>query len=229
MDLTPFLIGGATRPDSVSGFNPAFRSSITQLFGSAPPDIQASLRLSSGYRSPERQAQLYAEALKKYGSPEAARKWVAPPGRSNHNHGQAADLKYLSPAARQWAHANAPKFGLAFPLANEPWHIELASARGGKGAAPQSVAQVFAPTAGTGVTAPVPTPAANPQGMANVNPAAPVMPQGLASLFADGDAVPVMNMASQQRSQRQAEQQAMAEAERQRRLALLSSVGEAFA
>ncbi len=223
MDLTPFLIGGATRPDSITGFNPAFRNSITTLFASAPEDVRSGLRLSSGYRSPERQAQLYAEALKKYGSPEAARKWVAPPGRSNHNHGQAADLKFLTPAARQWVHANASRYGLAFPLANEPWHIELAGARGHKHDA--------VPQQGTAVAATRPVPAA--PGVASMFApqqagAAPAMPPGLASLFGDAGAVPVVDVASQQRARMQAEREAAANAERQRRVALLSTVGDIF-
>ena len=56
---------------------------------------------------------------------------MAPPGKSQHNHGNAADLKYLSPEAKAWVHANAARYGLAFPLANEDWHVELAAARGG--------------------------------------------------------------------------------------------------
>lgn len=37
----------------------------------------------------------------------------------------------MTPEARAWVHANASKYGLSFPLGNEPWHIELATARGG--------------------------------------------------------------------------------------------------
>lgn len=140
-DWTPYAVGGATRPDSFSGMADPFQRSLSQLIASAPEEIRPHLQISSGYRSPERQAQLWEEALKKYGSPEAARKWVAPPGKSNHNHGKAADLKYGSDAARQWAHQNAGQFGLAFPLSNEPWHIELASARGG----PEAPANALAP------------------------------------------------------------------------------------
>jgi hypothetical protein len=145
IDLTQFATGGATRPDSFSGMNPEFNSALSQLIASAPPEIQRSLMVSSGYRSAERQAQLWADALKKYGSPDAARKWVAPPGNSQHNHGNAADLKYASPEALQWVRANAGKFGLAFPLSNENWHIELATARGGQAAPTQT-----AMTGGTG-------------------------------------------------------------------------------
>lgn len=138
IDWTQYATGGATRPDSFSGMNPEFSNALAQMFSTAPPEIQAQLRVGSGYRSPERQAQLWEEALRKYGSPEAARKWVAPPGNSQHNHGNAADLKYLSPEARAWAHANAAQYGLAFPLDNEDWHIELAAARGGQSGAPHS-------------------------------------------------------------------------------------------
>ncbi len=90
------------------------------------------LKVTSGKRSTKRQSELWAAALKKYGSPERARKWVAPPGRSKHEQGLAADLAYADAAARQWAHANARNFGLHFPLGNEPWHVEQVGSRGGK-------------------------------------------------------------------------------------------------
>lgn len=131
-DWAPYLVGGAAaRPDSVTGLDMQMQDRLAQMFSAAPPDIQAALRVTSGYRSPQVQERLWNEALAKYGSPEAARKWVAPPGRSNHNHGTASDLKYLDPRAQDWAHQNATNFGLAFPLSNEPWHVELAEARGG--------------------------------------------------------------------------------------------------
>lgn len=132
VDLTKFAIDGASRPDGISGFKPEFSAALTRMISEAPPEIQAQLRIASGYRSPERQAQLWEQALKKYGDPEVADNWVAPPGRSNHNHGQAADLKYLSPTAKKWVHENAARYGLALPLGNEPWHVELSSARGGE-------------------------------------------------------------------------------------------------
>lgn len=88
--------------------------------------------VKSGTRTPERQAQLWQAALKKYGSPEAARKWVAPPGHSNHERGLAADLAYADAATKAWAHAHAKEFGLTFPLMNEDWHIEPLGARGQK-------------------------------------------------------------------------------------------------
>lgn len=131
-DFTKYAVGGATRPDSFSGLDQGFSTALANMFAAAPPEIAQHLRITSGYRSPDRQAELWQNALQKYGSPEKARKWVAPPGRSNHNHGHAVDLKYLHPSATKWAHENAGQFGLAFPLANENWHIELANRRGSK-------------------------------------------------------------------------------------------------
>lgn len=103
---------------NVSGFTSDFASRLAAL-------IQASggrLRINSGYRSPKYQAKLYAAALKKYGSEHEARRWVAPPGKSNHGKGFAADIG----GDLEWAHANAARFGLAFPMAWENWHIEPA-------------------------------------------------------------------------------------------------------
>ncbi len=119
------------REAHLAGIQPQMRSALAQLMAAAPEDIRSQITLKSGRRTTERQAQLYQEALAKYGSEAEARKWVAPPGRSRHDKGDAYDLGYGSPAAREWVHANAGRFGLAFPLANEDWHIELATARGG--------------------------------------------------------------------------------------------------
>ncbi len=152
----PYAVGGAERADSFTGMNPEFNAALEQMFANAPQDIRDQLRVSSGYRSVERQQQLWEEALAKYGSPEEARRWVAPPGNSQHNHGNAADLRYLSPEAREWAHANAAAYGLAFPLGNEDWHIELATARGGQ--APATNGTAPSGSTGGGYTPPSNTP-----------------------------------------------------------------------
>lgn len=133
--FSPYAMGGAAaRPDSFSGMADPFQQALMSMLQNAPEEVKVGI--TSGYRSPETQEKLWQEALAKYGSPEAARKWVAPPGKSQHGHGHAADLKYLSPAAQEWVHQNAGQYGLAFPLDNEPWHVELATARGQGGTAP---------------------------------------------------------------------------------------------
>ena len=116
---------------SETAFNQALNKMISASGGK--------LSIKSGKRSTKRQTELWNAALKKYGSAAKARKWVAPPGSSNHEKGLAADLAYADAAARQWAHQNAKKFGLHFPLGNEPWHIEPVGLRGGgKKAAPKA-------------------------------------------------------------------------------------------
>ena len=156
-DFAPYATGGATRPDSFSSMSPDFALALGQLLSAAPKGY---VQVSSGYRSPDRQAQLWADAIKKYGNADAARKWVAPPGRSKHNHGGAADLKFLNDTARQWVNQNAGKFGLSFPMAHENWHVELAGGRDHQHA-PSEPAQVFTgpggPAMGFTGDAPAPT------------------------------------------------------------------------
>ncbi len=130
-DFTPYAQGGAAaRPDSFTGMADPFQQALARMLQDAPPDVRVGI--TSGYRSPEVQQRLWEEALAKYGSEAEARKWVAPPGKSQHNHGNAADLSFMSPAAQEWVHQNAAKYGLAFPLSNEAWHVELAGARDGQ-------------------------------------------------------------------------------------------------
>jgi hypothetical protein len=113
------------------GLNADFSTSLTAFINAAKAD-GIDLGIGSGFRSVEKQKQLWEQALKKYGTPEKARKWVAPPGRSNHNRGTAVDLnssgaflgKNKNTKATEWAHANAEKYGLHFRMGHEPWHIE---------------------------------------------------------------------------------------------------------
>lgn len=190
IDLSRFAVGGATRPDSFTGLDPEFLGALSAMVGAAPPEIQQNLRILSAFRSPERQTQLWNEALAKYGSPDVARKWVAPPGRSKHNHGQAVDLRYLDDTAREWAHANAQNFGLHFPLSNENWHIEPIGARGGHNHAPAAAPQA------SGTPAPAMGPARSvvdrPIAAATPAPAAPPAPAPVQAPSDQGGLAPLM-------------------------------------
>ncbi|WP_105386069.1 terminase large subunit domain-containing protein [Neorhizobium alkalisoli] len=126
--LSSVLASGKAQ-SHIDGMATAFASKLAKMIASMPDNLKGSVTINSGFRSVERQQELWLDALRKYGSPEAARKWVAPPGNSQHNKGNAADLGYSSDAARQWVHRNAGNFGLSFPLSNENWHIEDADAR----------------------------------------------------------------------------------------------------
>lgn len=123
----------------IDGMQGPFAEKVATMIASAPAEIRSGLGVYSGARSNERQAELWKDALAKYGSAEAARKWVAPPGHSEHNKGNAADLSFngqslknAPPNVVEWVHANAEKYGLKFPLSNENWHIEDSSTRGGE-------------------------------------------------------------------------------------------------
>jgi hypothetical protein len=112
------------------------------------------LQIVSALRTPSEQHELYRRAIAKYGSVEAARRWVAPSdGKdclSNHCRGVAIDVAVSSnPAARAWLHApvgchiggrvemgrtdcaggqtikNSQRYGFILPLSHEPWHLEL--------------------------------------------------------------------------------------------------------
>lgn len=129
-DLTGMVTGAAaSRPDTISGLDAEFRQSFAKMVKNAPEHVRKELRITSGFRSPELQEKLWRDALQKYGSAKEARKWVAPPGKSQHNSGMAADLHYASDRTKEWVRQNATNYGLAFPLKNEPWHMELATAR----------------------------------------------------------------------------------------------------
>ncbi len=109
----------------------------TAMVRSARADgIAAPLLLPvSGYRSGARQRRLWEGALKRYGSPQEARKWVAPPGGSAHQSGRAIDFhlgghndsanvaNLRRTAAYRWLVANARRFGF-YPYEREPWHWE---------------------------------------------------------------------------------------------------------
>ena len=106
---------------TLDGLEEDFRRRLEALVAASGGKVT----IRSGYRSVEEQQRLWDNAVKKYGSPEAARKWVAPPGKSNHNKGFAVDLGGDLRLAAQLA----PQFGLYFPMKHEPWHIEPVGSR----------------------------------------------------------------------------------------------------
>lgn len=94
------------------------------------------VRVVSSYRSVQQQQYLWDKALKKYGSAAAARKWVAPPGKSRHNSGQAVDLymyrqgKQISQKEFDQITAQADMYR---PMSWETWHVEPVSTRKNRG------------------------------------------------------------------------------------------------
>jgi zinc D-Ala-D-Ala carboxypeptidase len=79
--------------------------------------------VDSGWRSPEYQEHLLQEAVSKYGSEEAATRWVATPETSAHVSGDAVDIG--SSGAAAWLSEHGASYGLCQIYGNEPWHYEL--------------------------------------------------------------------------------------------------------
>ena len=80
------------------------------------------MTLTSGYRSPAEQAELYRQAIAKYGSPEAAAVWVLPPSQSQHVRGVAVDVAPQD--AARWLDAHGSSYGLCRTMEWEWWHFE---------------------------------------------------------------------------------------------------------
>jgi hypothetical protein len=124
------------------GLNPDFNTKLEAM-------VKASggrLHINSGYRSVQEQAGLYTRAQAQH--PGNADQWVAAPGHSNHNRGEAADLG----GDLGWAHEHAAQFGLVFPMSWEPWHIEPVGLR--KDSSPQAYTNVpgtISPTSDPGL------------------------------------------------------------------------------
>lgn len=139
-DLTP-LPGRLLASDGVR-MRRAAADAVVSLIDGAGRDGQE-LFVLSGFRSYQEQEQVLREEIKLYGQ-KVAEQQVAPPGKSEHQLGLAADITskrdpYTLRAAfgqepeGKWLAANAPRFGfvISYPLGKdtvtgytyEPWHI----------------------------------------------------------------------------------------------------------
>lgn len=83
------------------------------------------LQAWSGFRSNERQAQLYADWKAGYGNP------AAKPGFSNHQSGRAIDINLLGVPREtfEWLKKNAARYGFRRTVQSEPWHWEYTPPR----------------------------------------------------------------------------------------------------
>ena len=88
------------------------------------------LVITSGWRSRAHQQRLLDEAVTKYGSEEAARRFVSTPDSSAHVTGDAVDIGPT--AADDWLSQHGAAYGLCQVFANEIWHFELATTPGGQ-------------------------------------------------------------------------------------------------
>jgi D-alanyl-D-alanine carboxypeptidase len=119
-------------PDGVTVFDdeiPAVANLDPDLLGALrkaaadAADDGVEFLVNSGWRSPAYQEQLLREAVSKYGSKEAAARWVATPDTSPHVSGHAIDIGPSD--ARAWLSKHGAEYGLCQIYKNEPWHFEL--------------------------------------------------------------------------------------------------------
>jgi D-alanyl-D-alanine carboxypeptidase len=104
---------------AVANLAPALRAALRR----AATDAGVEFVVNGGWRSPEYQERLFQEAVSKYGSENAAARWVATPSTSAHVSGDAVDI---GPAdARTWLAEHGAGYGLCQIYRNEPWHYEL--------------------------------------------------------------------------------------------------------
>jgi peptidoglycan hydrolase-like protein with peptidoglycan-binding domain len=76
------------------------------------------LRVVSGFRTYQRQAELYRDFQRGVGNP------ANPPGYSNHQNGIALDLNTSDPGVLRWLQRNAGRFDFLRTVPREDWHWE---------------------------------------------------------------------------------------------------------
>ena len=79
--------------------------------------------VNSGWRSAAEQERLFRAAVEEHGSEAEAARWVARPGTSPHEAGDAVDLGPA--AATTWLARHGADYGVCQIYRNEPWHFEL--------------------------------------------------------------------------------------------------------
>lgn len=110
--------------ETLRNVNPAFGGRLQQALAAAEKETGGKAAIRDFYRPPERQAQYHRASIMGGGR-------AAPPGKSRHQTGSAADLndgpvlawlRSRGPDGKQ----NAARFGLELPFADDTGHIQLA-------------------------------------------------------------------------------------------------------
>jgi D-alanyl-D-alanine carboxypeptidase len=108
----------------VANLDPALLGALRHAATDAADD-GVQFYVTSGWRSPQYQSQLFREAVSEYGSEEEAARWVATRNTSAHLSGDAVDIGPFDATA--WLSEHGAKYGLCQIYSNEPWHYELRS------------------------------------------------------------------------------------------------------
>lgn len=108
--------------EDLSGLTPGTRAAFEAARTRALWRHGELIGLTSGYRPPHRQARLFAEAVRRAGSVELARRRVLPPEESRHVAGTALDVRPAEGA--RWLKEHGHRYALYRVYDNEWWHFE---------------------------------------------------------------------------------------------------------
>ncbi|MDH2415953.1 D-alanyl-D-alanine carboxypeptidase family protein [Nocardioides sp. CER19] len=106
---------------AVARLEPALLDALRAAAADARED-GVTFHVNSGWRDRAYQEQLFREAVAKYGSKDEAARWVARPGTSVHEAGEAVDIGPSDATA--WLSRHGAAYGLCEVYRNEPWHFE---------------------------------------------------------------------------------------------------------
>ena len=108
--------------EDLRGLTPATRAAFEAARTRALWRHGELLGLTSGHRGPEVQARMFAEAVRRTGSVDLARRRVLPPQESRHVAGTALDVRPAEGA--RWLEEHGGPHGLYRIYDNEWWHFE---------------------------------------------------------------------------------------------------------
>jgi hypothetical protein len=125
-------VGGSLSPfddvPAIQRLNPGLREAVRRAAADARAD-GIELRVNSGWRSAAYQRSLFDDAVRRYRSRDAARRFVKAPEDSSHVTGQAVDIGATD--AAYWTIQHGSAYGLCQIYANEVWHFERPIEPGG--------------------------------------------------------------------------------------------------
>lgn len=114
MNLSAFLTGS-----DYNKINPLLSERLAKL----AKDCGVVIKLTEGFREPERQKALYKQYLEYKRTRKGNVKMAAKPGTSKHEYGLAVDTS--TEPIRGMNNSQLLKYGLHKPIKSEPWHIEM--------------------------------------------------------------------------------------------------------
>ncbi|UAJ79045.1 M15 family metallopeptidase [Leifsonia sp. ZF2019] len=133
-----YIAEGASLPldsdaPAVQRLSPALLDALREA-RSVALDRGTDITIADGWRSERYQEQLFADAVRTYGSEEEASRWVKRGADSAHVTGDAVDIATAD--AMDFLNRFGAEWGICQAYANELWHFELLAEPGGDCPAP---------------------------------------------------------------------------------------------